>query len=70
MNDREEPRQAQIPAGLCDTCRFVRIITSDRGSRFVMCELSKADPRFRRYPALPVLACDGYTQAGPDTRAD
>jgi len=60
MNDREEQRQAQIPAGLCDTCRHVRIITSDRGSRFVMCELAKTDPAFPRYPRLPVLACSGY----------
>lgn len=60
MNDRDKSRQAEVPAGLCDTCRHERIITSDRASRFVMCELSKTDPRFRRYPALPVVACDGY----------
>ena len=60
MDDRHERRQATIPAGLCDTCRHERIIASDRGGRFVMCELSRTDPRFRRYPALPVRTCDGY----------
>ncbi len=62
MNDREEQRQAQIPAGLCDTCRHARIITSDRGSRFVMCERSQTDPSFPRYPPLPVRVCRGYEQ--------
>ena len=62
MNDREERQQAAIPAGLCDSCRHARIITSDRGSRFVMCELSKTDLTFPRYPPLPVLTCRGYEQ--------
>jgi hypothetical protein len=46
--------------GLCDTCRHARRITSGRGSRFLLCELSKTDPSFPRYPRLPVLACTGY----------
>jgi hypothetical protein len=25
-----------------------------------MCELSKTDPRFPRYPPLPVIVCAGY----------
>jgi hypothetical protein len=62
MNDRSERRQAVVPAGLCDTCRYARVITSDRGSRFVMCERSKTDPGFPRYPALPVRICRGYEQ--------
>ncbi len=70
MNDREERRQGAIPAGLCGMCRHVRVITSDRGSRFIMCELSKTDPRFRRYPALPVVACEGYERRESGTGAD
>ncbi len=69
MNDRGERRQAEVPAGLCATCLHQRIITSDRGSRFVMCGLSATDRRFPRYPALPVVACDGYTpgeHGGPE----
>jgi len=25
-----------------------------------LCELALVDPRFPKYPRLPVLACDGY----------
>jgi len=63
MNDRPDQEQAARPdrsAGLCATCLHARVITTDRGSRFVMCELSKTDPRFKRYPPLPVRQCDGY----------
>lgn len=31
-----------------------------------MCERSRADPSFPRYPNLPVLACRGYEPANPD----
>jgi hypothetical protein len=38
----------------------MRRIVSDRGSVFYLCGLSKTDPRFPKYPELPVLACVGY----------
>jgi len=47
-------------AGLCDRCRQARIVTSARGSRFILCERSRWDARFPRYPRLPVLACEGF----------
>jgi len=47
--------------GLCSACQHARIVESGRGSRFWLCELAKSDPRFRRYPPLPVLRCDGFT---------
>ena len=46
--------------GLCATCVHARIVQTSRQSRFVLCELSRTDPRFRRYPNLPVLTCDGF----------
>jgi hypothetical protein len=49
-----------MAVGLCATCQNVRRITSDRGSRFYLCELSKTDSRFPKYPRLPVLSCAGY----------
>jgi hypothetical protein len=67
MNDRPDDGQADRPdrsAGLCATCIHARVITSDRGSRFVMCALSKTDDRFARYPGLPVLGCRGYQRVG------
>ncbi len=52
-------------AGLCATCVQVRRITSDRGSVFYLCQLSKTDPRFPKYPRLPVSSCDGYAPDEP-----
>jgi hypothetical protein len=48
--------------GLCATCRFRRIITSDRGSVFYLCERSFTDARFPKYPQLPVRNCAGYVE--------
>lgn len=49
-----------IHAGLCAGCVHQRIVQSRRGSTFLLCGLSRSDPRFPRYPRLPVLACDGF----------
>jgi hypothetical protein len=46
--------------GLCRACRHVRVINSGRGSTFYLCRLAERDPRFPKYPRLPVLACAGY----------
>lgn len=48
-------------AGLCASCINARVIENRRGSQFYMCELSKTDKRFAKYPPLPVLNCVGYT---------
>ena len=50
----------QSGVGLCTDCRFMRQITSDRGSIFYLCERSATDERFPKYPRLPVLRCMGY----------
>ena len=55
-------------AGLCGVCRHRRTITSRRGSTFLLCEKSLEDPRFPKYPPLPVLACLGF-ERGPGTEA-
>jgi hypothetical protein len=46
--------------GLCATCKHVRVVRSDRESVFYLCELSKVDQHFPKYPRLPVLSCSGY----------
>ena len=46
--------------GLCADCIHAHTITSDRGSQFVMCQLSASDPKFPKYPRLPVLTCNGH----------
>jgi hypothetical protein len=47
-------------AGLCSQCQHARLIESSKGSVFLLCELSKTDPQFSKYPRLPVLTCPGY----------
>ena len=49
-------------AGLCDRCRHQRVIRNTRGSGFSLCERSKTDPDFPRYPRLPVTSCRGFQQ--------
>jgi hypothetical protein len=46
--------------GLCASCRHARRLRSSRGSQFWLCQLSATDARFRKYPELPVLTCNGY----------
>lgn len=50
--------------GLCFDCQHCRVVPGER-STFYLCLRSLTDPAFRKYPALPVLACPGY-----ETRRD
>jgi hypothetical protein len=56
-------------AGLCATCKYAASIQSHRGSTFLRCDLSFKDPRFAKYPRLPVLHCDGWRRADPPPQA-
>jgi hypothetical protein len=49
-----------MKAGLCDTCVHQKLIRNTRGSTFSMCERSKTDGSFPKYPRLPVEKCRGY----------
>lgn len=57
--------RAGPPPGLCGRCRHARTTGNRRGSVFYMCGLSTTDPRFPKYPALPVLRCSGYAPDEP-----
>jgi len=46
--------------GLCANCAHARPVESAKGSQFLLCQLSQSDPRFPKYPPLPVLRCSGY----------
>ena len=59
-SDAEEAARERARAGLCAICAHARVIGNDRGSRFYLCELARTDPRFPRYPRLPVTCCAGY----------
>jgi hypothetical protein len=52
-----------VPPGLCATCEHLRLLASRR-SVFVRCGLAAVDPRFPRYPGLPVRVCGGYRKLG------
>ncbi|HWT95200.1 MAG TPA: hypothetical protein VN238_19545 [Solirubrobacteraceae bacterium] len=54
---------SSLGAGLCDRCRWQRIIRNTRGSSFSLCERSKVDDRFPKYPRIPVGACPGFEPA-------
>jgi hypothetical protein len=52
--------------GLCDRCLHQRLVPNSRGSVFSLCERSRSDQRYPRYPRLPVLVCAGFERAaGP-----
>ena len=50
--------------GLCEACRHQRLIRNTRGSVFSMCELSRVDPAYPKYPPMPVLECRGFEARG------
>jgi hypothetical protein len=52
-------REAQY-AGLCADCAYSRRVQNDRQSVFYLCERSKSDAAFVKYPRLPVRECVGY----------
>jgi hypothetical protein len=48
--------------GLCLRCRHAAAIKSTRNNVYYLCERSKTDPQFPKYPRLPVLSCSGFEQ--------
>jgi hypothetical protein len=51
--------------GLCGSCVACRLVHTGR-STFYLCERSRTDPRFRRYPPVPVRQCAGYVRVAED----
>ena len=54
------PKLQDEKAGLCASCLYVRLVQSSRGCKFYLCRRSESDPRFARYPRLPVIKCPGF----------
>ena len=63
MNDSRVEEQG---AGLCARCAHALVIRNDRGSRFYLCRLAASDPRFAKYPQLPVRRCAGFVPSPED----
>ena len=45
---------------MCEMCALVREVITPKGSRFLLCQLSKTNPAYPKYPPQPVVRCDGY----------
>lgn len=54
--------------GLCGDCVHARVIVNRRGSHFHLCERSRHEAAYPRYPRLPVLRCPGHERR--DTPGD
>lgn len=54
-----------MATGLCSSCVHQKLIGNTRGSTFSLCERSKVDPAYPKYPRLPVLRCPGHTRRAP-----
>jgi hypothetical protein len=57
-----------MQAGLCDSCAHQKLVRNTRGSVFSMCERSKTDERYPKYPRLPVRECAGWEKSPKATR--
>jgi len=58
------PAPAWLEAvGLCSVCRHRQVQEAQSGSRFWRCRRAATDPRFARYPPLPVRRCPGFEAA-------
>jgi len=38
----------------------MREVVTPKGSRFLLCQLSKTEPAYLKYPPQPVVRCGGY----------
>ncbi len=54
------------PPGLCARCRWNRVVPSSRSRLYQLCGRSQVDPRFPKYPMLPVLTCRGFEPVDSD----
>ena len=50
----------RVPEGLCLSCLYARVIPAKANHVYYFCERSVDDPRYTRYPHLPMLTCDGH----------
>jgi hypothetical protein len=46
-------------AGLCDRCAYQQLVETSR-STFSLCRRSRDDPRYPKYPPIPIVRCAGY----------
>ena len=59
-----DPIPLEATVGLCASCAHAIRQEGTRGASFWRCLRAEDDPRYRRYPPLPVRECPGH-EAGP-----
>ena len=45
---------------LCETCASMLAVVTPKGSRFLLCQLSRIDPAYPKYPPQPIVRCAGH----------
>lgn len=53
---------APFPESLCHRCVHLRLVTSGKGSTFLMCQ----EPSLPKYPPQPVRACPKFSPRSSD----
>ena len=61
----EQSERFDLRVGLCSACAHARVQRNARGSSFWRCGRADEDERYRRYPPLPVRACEGHEAGSP-----
>jgi hypothetical protein len=47
---------------LCETCAWMREVITPKASRFLLCQLSKTNLAYPKYPPQPIVRCEGFMQ--------
>ncbi len=48
---------------LCAECTYLKVIRSDRGSEFWLCQKAKEVAHWPKYPHQPVIRCPHFQKA-------
>ena len=49
--------------GICEICTYAKIIAAKNAVKYLRCSLHDENPtKFKKYPSLPLLICDGFSQ--------
>jgi hypothetical protein len=52
--------------GLCTRCKQAKRVVSSKNSTFWLCQRSRIDERYSKYPRLPVVRCAGHEHGDPE----
>lgn len=53
-------QEVEARVGLCGSCAHAKRLTTKGGGAVFQCGRAADDPRFARYPRLPMVACAGH----------